>query len=146
MVEAALTRLDEVCSRIPRPEHFTNHPHCDECFAADEFFLAHTPVSLAAVPDFPETLPISFLTDDGFRFMLPGLVRLLARDCRASDLLVQLENRLDILTINEAAALRDVLYALYDVKRRDFEAGFFAYETLLRVLDRLDLRVRGAIP
>jgi hypothetical protein len=144
VVEAALARLDEVCSRIPRPAHFTDHPHCDECFEADQFFRTHTPVSLAAVTEFPETLPIAFLTDDGFRFMLPGLVRLLERDCRATDLLVLLENRVDAFTVDEAAALRDVLYTLYDVKRLEFDAGFFAYETLSRVLERLDLRVSRA--
>jgi hypothetical protein len=134
--------LDEVCSGVPRPEHFTNHPHCDECFAADEFFLGHTPVSLGVVSDFPETLPLSFLTDDGFRYMLPGIVRMLVRDCGAVDLLVHFENRLDVFTVEEARALRDVLYTLYDVRSQEFEASLFAYETLWRVLDRLDSLVR----
>jgi hypothetical protein len=142
LVEAALAQLDEVCSRVARPEHFTNHLHCDECFAADEFFLGHTPVSLGKVADPPETLPLAFLSPAGFRYMLPALVRMLAKDCQAWDLLMHFETRLDTLSRDEAAALRDVLYALYDLRAGEFHRGFFAYETLWRVLDRLDLRVR----
>ena len=114
--------------------------HCDECFEADEFFLQHSAQSLSVVDAYPETLPLAFLNDSGFRHLLPGLVGLLARDCGAADLLILIENRLDILTEDEAAALRDVLYALYDIRSSEFEGGFFAYETLRRVLDHLDQR------
>ena len=44
--------------------------------------------------------------------------------------------------MDEAAALRDVLYELYDLQAEEFHRGFFSYETLWRVLDRLDLRVK----
>ncbi|HYP07880.1 MAG TPA: hypothetical protein VER03_16735 [Bryobacteraceae bacterium] len=115
--------------------------HCDECFEADEFFQHHTAASLANVVDPPETLPLAFLTEQAFRFMLPALVRMLAKDPQASDVLMLIENRLHILLGEEAAALHDALYALYESRQSDFHDGFYSYETLWRILDRLDARM-----
>jgi len=63
-------------SDVARPEHFTNHEHCPECKDHDEELLAFNPSSITR-----EALgtmgwdPITFTTDQGFRYYLPGLIR-----------------------------------------------------------------------
>ena len=136
-----MARIDEVCARVARPEQFTDHPHCEECAEANEFFATHTPASLGAFRAPPETLPLAFLTPHAMRYFLPALLRMLVFDPRATDVLNLIENRLDILNNDEAAALRDVLYTIYDRSSRELHSGFFTFEALCRVVDRLDERL-----
>jgi hypothetical protein len=125
---------------VDRPEHFTNHEHCDECAEADAFFALHTPESLGALQVPVETLPLSFLTPDAFRYFLPGLLRQMDRDPHAAgDILFQLENRLYVLTADEAKMTRDALYGVYERHEAVIHSGYFAYEALWRVLDTLDV-------
>ena len=51
--------------------------HCDECEEHDLTLLAHTPetISLEELGD-PGCDPICFVSDQGFRYFMPGLVRL----------------------------------------------------------------------
>ena len=66
-----------VFGAVERPEHFTNHEHCPECKEHDDTLLAFDPRSITR-----EALggmgwdPITFTTDDGFRYYLPGLIRI----------------------------------------------------------------------
>jgi hypothetical protein len=125
---------------VERPEHFTNHEHCDECADADAFFASHTVESLGLLEVPMETLPLSFLTPHGFRYFLPGLLLQLERDPHAAgDILFQLENRLHVLGADEAKMARDALYGVYERHRDVIHGGFFAYEALWRVLDTLDV-------
>ena len=61
---------------VGRPAHFTNHEHCEECREHDDTLLAHDPASITR-----QALgtmgwdPITFTTDEGFRYYLPGLIR-----------------------------------------------------------------------
>lgn len=65
----------------PRPNHFTNHRHCDECADHDAVLcsrdldtLLHTDVGN------PGWDPICFTTPEGFAYYLPALVRLTLSD------------------------------------------------------------------
>lgn len=141
---ACLARIDELFAEVSRPEHFTKHEHCCECSDADEFFKAHTPTSMAAFMDPPETLPFAFLTDAAFRYFLPAFIRMMGRDGKdycAGDILFLLENRMDLFETVERSAIRDALYVIYDRQHAQIHASFFDYEAFWRVLNKLD---RGA--
>lgn len=69
----------------PRPEHFTNYLHCCECAEHDELLSSRDLQSLK-LEDVNNAGwdPICFVTEQGFRYYLPSLVRL-ALESRASD-------------------------------------------------------------
>lgn len=75
--ELIIRKAFEVFSKIERPEHFTNHAHCCECKEHDNVLLAYTPDTITR-----DALghmgwdPITFTTDYGFRYYLPGLIRI----------------------------------------------------------------------
>lgn len=61
----------------PRPEHFTDHPHCCEC-AEHDAVVASRHVDSLRVEDIHNAGwdPICFVTAAGVRYYLPALVRL----------------------------------------------------------------------
>ena len=61
----------------PRPPHFTDHEHCCECAEHDALLRARDPDSLG-LADVGNAGwdPICFVTEAGFRYYLPALVRL----------------------------------------------------------------------
>jgi hypothetical protein len=125
----------------PRPKKFTDHPYCEECADANAYFCTFTPITIADVTDPPETLPISFLTDQAFSYLLPGILRWLPRTgaqyC-VGDVLFHVENRLHTLNAEQRAALRDLLYIVYDRLKAQIENTAFDYSTLSRILNELD--------
>jgi hypothetical protein len=125
----------------PRPEKFTDHPDCEECADADEYFSNFTPATIAAVTDAPETLPISFLTNEAFTYLLPGILRWLPRIGQqycAGDVLFHVENRLHTFDPDQRAAIRDLLYVVYDRLKPEIESTPFDYPTIWRILNELD--------
>jgi hypothetical protein len=60
-----------------RPDHFTNHNHCDECAEHDEVLRCRDTDTLS-IDDVgnPGWDPICFISPDGFAWYLPALVRL----------------------------------------------------------------------
>jgi hypothetical protein len=95
----------------PRPKKFTGHPYCEECAEAHEYFRDFTPLTITDVTDPPETLPLSFLTDQAFSYLLPGILRWLPRTGRqycVGDVLFHIETRLHTLNTNQRAAIRDL--------------------------------------
>ena len=74
-----LGTVDHAFAGMPRPEKFTDHPYREECASADECFRQFTPATIAEVTQPPETLPISFVTDQAFSYLLPGILRWLPR-------------------------------------------------------------------
>lgn len=75
--EAIITEAEAVFGKLERPEHFTNHTHCCECRDHDDELQPYTPA------DIPRSAlghmgwdPITFCTDEGFRYFLPGLIRI----------------------------------------------------------------------
>lgn len=64
-------------SQVPRPEHFTNYTHCDECWEHDELLRGRTRESLS-ISDVGSQAwnPITMATPEGFAYFLPALARL----------------------------------------------------------------------
>jgi hypothetical protein len=98
------------------------------------------------VTDPPETLPLSFLTDDAFRYLLPGIIRWLPRTGQqycVGDVLFHVENRLHTFNPDQRAALRDLLYVVYDRLEAEIRAAAFDYPTIWRILNELDKTASG---
>ena len=138
---AAFEAIARAFADAARPAKFTDHPFCEECADAHEYFSAFTPVTLAEVIEPPETLPISFLTDDAFAYLLPGMLRWITRTgtqyC-VGDVLFHVENRLHALSEEQRAALRDLLYVVYDRLHDRIHETAFDYPMLWRILNVLD--------
>jgi hypothetical protein len=64
-------------ANTPRPTHFTNASHCEECAEHDSTLLAHTPdtITLEQVGN-PGWDPICYVDTQGYHYYMPGLVRL----------------------------------------------------------------------
>lgn len=106
----------------PRPEHFTNHTHCQECAEYDELLQARAPDTLT-IEDIGNVAsdPICFVGDAGFAYFFPGLARLALADTNASaswypaQLLFHLTNdwekncRLRALNPDQRRAVADLL-------------------------------------
>ena len=138
---AAFAAIDLAFADCARPEKFTDHPYCEECAEADQYFRAFTPVSLAEVTDPPETLPISFLTDAAFTYLAPGLLRWMPRSgdqyC-LGDVVFHVENRLHVFDSKQRAAIRHLLYTVYDMLESQIRESAFDYPTVWRILNELD--------
>jgi hypothetical protein len=118
--------IDRAFSGAQRPEKFTDHPYCEECADAHDYFSRFTPATIADVTDPPETLPLSFLTDDAFHYLAPGILRWLPRSGQqycVGDVLFHVENRLHTLSPTQRAALRHLLYLLYDHLKPEIDAS-----------------------
>ncbi len=66
-----------IFSVVQRPEHFTDYQHCCECQEHDDTLNAFYPDTITR--DALGTMgwdPITFATDQGFRYYLPGLIRI----------------------------------------------------------------------
>ena len=137
----AFEAIDRALADAPHPEKFTDHQYCEECADAHEYFSAFTPVTLAAVTEPPETLGISFLTDEAFVYLLPGMLRWITRTgtqyC-VGDVLFHVENRLHALTADQRTALRDLLYVVYERLHDRIHETAFDYPMLWRILNNLD--------
>jgi len=73
----ALEQLRLAFRECPRPDHFTNFKHCEECAEHDSTLLSRTPESLR-IEDVgnPGWDPICFTSPAGFVYYLPALARL----------------------------------------------------------------------
>jgi len=70
----------------PRPQHFTNYLHCDECAEHDDLLSSRDLESLRLEDvDNPGWDPICFITEPGFRYYLPSLVRLALESSTSTD-------------------------------------------------------------
>ena len=80
MDEAAqiiINRALEIGKKIQRPAHFTNHTHCCECQDHDDELQPFTPTTVTRKAlGTPAWDPITFCTDEAFRYFLPGLIRI----------------------------------------------------------------------
>ena len=76
-----ITYVRNAFADIPRPTHFTNHRHCDECADHDRTLQAYDPDSIGlAQLGSPAWDPICFVTPDAFLYYFPALVRLTVAD------------------------------------------------------------------
>ena len=62
---------------IPKPEHFTNFEHCDECFEYDEL-LRNCSVESIGLNELDGLTgdPFNFSSADGIRYYFPAMIRL----------------------------------------------------------------------
>jgi hypothetical protein len=136
----AFAEIDSVFAGAQRPEHFTDFTHCCECAEEDAFFQQQTPESLAEHL-YPETLGLSFLTREAFHYFLPALVRMMPRSVPhycVGDVLFHVENRIDTFSLEQLAAIRDLLYLTYEKKKAEIDDSAFDYEQIWRMLNQLD--------
>jgi hypothetical protein len=72
-----LALVDRAFGASPRPEHFTNFNHCDECAEHDELLRSRDRDTLT-VDDVGNAGwdPLSFTSSAGFAYYMPKLVRL----------------------------------------------------------------------
>lgn len=73
----AIAAVDLAFGLLPKPEHFTNYKHCEECAEHNELLRGRTQETL----DFedvgnPGREPMCFSSPEGVAFYLPSLVRL----------------------------------------------------------------------
>lgn len=78
---AALQLMYKAFQECPRPEHFTNFQHCEECAEHDGTLLSRTveTITLQDVGN-PGWDPISFISAEVFRYYLAGLARLVIEE------------------------------------------------------------------
>ncbi|MBT2118495.1 hypothetical protein KK141_22710 [Dyella sp. LX-66] len=73
----AISAVDLAFGPLPRPEHFTNFEHCQECAEHDELLRNRTRETLAFEDvGNPGWDPMCFSTPEGLAFYLPSLARL----------------------------------------------------------------------
>lgn len=72
-----LQRVQQAFAGCPRPEHFTNFTHCEECAEHDEV-LRSRDLHTLRIEDVgnPGWDPICFIYPEGFAYYLPALARL----------------------------------------------------------------------
>jgi hypothetical protein len=72
-----IAEVTRVFASLPRPEHFTDHTHCDECCEHDELLQQRTLETLA-IEDVGSQAwnPITMCTPRAFAYWLPALARL----------------------------------------------------------------------
>lgn len=74
---AAISAIDQAFGSLPKPAHFTNFAHCEECAEHDELLRNRTRETLA-IQDVgnPGWDPICFSSPEGIAFYMPSLARL----------------------------------------------------------------------
>lgn len=72
-----LRKVQEAFTGCPRPEHFTDFTHCEECAEHDEV-LRSRDVDTIRIEDVGNAGwdPICFITTEGFAYYMPALARL----------------------------------------------------------------------
>ena len=75
-VAAVLRVIDDAFDAIPRPAHFTNFAHCEECLEHDTT-LRSCPRDQLTLEQLgrPESDPVTFCTPAAQAYLLPRLVR-----------------------------------------------------------------------
>jgi hypothetical protein len=72
-----LAEIERAFEGAPRPEHFTSHTHCCECFEHDELLRSRDRETLGIGDVGSQSWdPICCLTPEGFAYYLPALARL----------------------------------------------------------------------
>lgn len=144
--ESIINRALGMPAGIQRPEHFTNHTHCCECQDHDEELQPFTPTTLTR-----EALghmgwdPITFCTDEGFRYFLPGMIRILLTETGDQSYYEQFlfhlnyvsedRDRYKICSEEERKIVTEALNWLLDNKSDEIEAELCS-EDLLNAIAR----------
>jgi hypothetical protein len=88
--EEILSAIVEAFGTVPRPDHFTNYTHCDECAEHDETLRSQTPATIGLEQlGNPGWDPVCFINSPaGLKYYMPALARL-ALDPSDSSYLLQ---------------------------------------------------------
>jgi hypothetical protein len=142
------TLLDEVKSAFgssPRPDHFTNYTHCDECRDHDNTLRSHTPdsIGLAELGN-PGWNPICFATIEGYLYYVPALARLALdpnnNGCYVEDFMFELRSeRIAAFNAAQRQVFLKLLLYLFEQYPRQVGPGFEAFEETIRELSPKDL-------
>jgi hypothetical protein len=129
-----------------RPGQMGRNPqHCDECAEHEEVMQAVTPetVSLAQVGS-PAWDPVCFLSDEAYRYFMPGFVRLaLGRgdDYYLDQFLFHLESgRVECLNEEQCRAIAALLDHLYETRAGEID-DHMDDKVLGHVMDLLEQRL-----
>lgn len=124
---SALALIDKAFGGAPRPEHFTDFSHCEECAEHDATLLMHTRESLPrSALGYPGWNPVSFVTSEGYRYYLPAIARIAMNRKDGSEYLDQFSDD-----------LREELFSSFSDEQRSALASFLEY---LRVSRDSDIR------
>ena len=76
-IRPLLDVVDEAFAEADRPEHFTDHTHCEECAEHDETLRSfdRDSIGLEQLGN-PGWDPMCFVNPEGFLYYLPAMVRL----------------------------------------------------------------------
>lgn len=152
--EAIIAEADAVFGKLERPEHSTDHTHCCECREHDEELQPYTPA------DIPRSAlghggwdPITFCTDEGFRYFLPGLIRVVLTEAGDDNYYEQFlwhmtpvargHDRYEICTAEERAVVARALAWLLENRADEIEQEC-ASDALLAALERWSARADAA--
>lgn len=74
--DEVLAEIDAAFGRSPRPEHFTDYTHCDECAEHDDLLRSRDRASLQLTDiNNPGWDPICFCSPEGIAYLMPALAR-----------------------------------------------------------------------
>jgi hypothetical protein len=75
--QSILTEIGNAFAFVPKPKHFTDHLHCEECAEHDELLRTRdrSTLQLADVGN-PGWDPLCFTSSEGFAYYFPALARL----------------------------------------------------------------------
>jgi hypothetical protein len=132
---------------VARPEHFTNHTHCDECWEHDDL-LRDRDLTTLDIRDVGSQAwnPITMATPHGFAYYFPALVRLALApqpeklDWYGYTILFELRwdgprnKRWQYFSANQRTAVSLFLEHLYRTRLKDIASYDCEYE-LLETLD-----------
>ena len=104
--DAVLKLVDASFANVPRPEHFTNWNHCDECSEHDATLRSQERGSFEIqVVLNPCWNPLAFMTPEGFQYFFPELVRMALNDSKHGFLHDFLRNRICTYNDNRQVSL-----------------------------------------
>jgi hypothetical protein len=141
----ALALVDRAFGDAPRPQHFTEFSHCEECADHDRTFLQHTRESISRhALGHPGWNPISFVTSEGYRYYVPALARIALNRKDSSEYLEQFVGDLRdelFTTFNaeQAAALSAFLVYLRESRESDIRSNPCPHE----ILEQLDHAIQA---
>jgi hypothetical protein len=136
-----LGSIDAAFGDTPRPAHFTNYTHCEECAEHDATLLAHTPdtISLEVIGN-PGWDPLCYVDTQGLHYFMPGLARLAlgsGHDYYLGQFLFHLSpDRIEALDPRQREAMLALLEYIRDAMREEVE-GNGEMKTLERRIRRL---------
>lgn len=111
--------------RMDKPEHFTNHEHCDECAEHDQTLLNSSiaEISMKELGN-PGWDPICFASAEGTKYYMPALIRLCFETLQDDFYFAQLLFHLEI------DGPKNELLCACDVRQRKFIHDFVEYMLL----------------